>query len=124
MPIQAILFDYDGVLVKSPLIAQQPVQAIEGVRDTLRILQRHWAGKMACVSAAKHTTITKQLKALQLLDYFAPYIFSGTDTPRNKPHPDVYLRAIKALGIPAEHSAIIEDSSIGIQAGVAAGAVV
>lgn len=124
MPIQAILFDYDGVLVKSPLSAQQPVQAIEGVQDTLRILQPYWAGKMACVSAAKYNTITKQLKLLHLLDYFAPHIYSGADTPRNKPHPDVYIRAIKALGIPARHSAVIEDSSIGIRAAVAAGAVV
>ena len=38
-----------------------------------------------------------------------------------KPHPDVYLAAIKAHNLNKEETLIIEDSSVGVRAGVAAG---
>ena len=38
-----------------------------------------------------------------------------------KPEPDIYLRAVKDWGINKEETIIIEDSVIGIQAGVASG---
>lgn len=124
MPIHALLFDCDGVLVDSSLTPKKPVTPVAGVHDALSILHARWGGKMACVSAARLEEIYRQLRAVKLQKYFAPYVFSGADTPRNKPHPDVYLKAIAALGVDARHSAVIEDSRIGIQAAVAAGAVV
>lgn len=124
MPIHALLFDCDGVLVHSSLTTPKLVTPIAGVQETLSILNSRWGGKMACVSAARREEIYRQLRAVGLQKYFEPYIFSGVDTPRNKPHPDVYLKAMAALGVEARHSAIIEDSHIGIQAAVAAGAVV
>jgi beta-phosphoglucomutase-like phosphatase (HAD superfamily) len=44
--------------------------------------------------------------------------------PRSKPHPDVYLAAASALGVDPRRCAVVEDTTTGIAAGVAAGATV
>ncbi len=40
---------------------------------------------------------------------------------RSKPHPDVFLRAAKELGILVEECLVLEDSIAGVEAGKAAG---
>jgi beta-phosphoglucomutase-like phosphatase (HAD superfamily) len=40
---------------------------------------------------------------------------------RGKPHPDIFLHAAAMLGAAPEACAVIEDSPVGVQAGVAAG---
>ena len=37
-----------------------------------------------------------------------------------KPNPDIYLKAVEVAGINAKETIIIEDSVVGIQAGIAA----
>jgi beta-phosphoglucomutase-like phosphatase (HAD superfamily) len=59
-----------------------------------------------------------------LLDYFAGRIFSGHEMARSKPFPDVYLAAAAALAASPQRCAVVEDSLIGVTAGVAAGATV
>ena len=44
--------------------------------------------------------------------------------PRSKPHPDVYLAAAAHLQIDPSRCLVIEDTTVGITAGVAAGATV
>jgi beta-phosphoglucomutase-like phosphatase (HAD superfamily) len=44
--------------------------------------------------------------------------------PRSKPAPDVYLAAAAALGVDPKHCAVVEDSTTGATAGVAAGCTV
>ena len=48
-------------------------------------------------------------------------IFSFDMVKEPKPHPDVYLTAIKVHNLIKEETLIIEDSSVGVKAGVAAG---
>jgi sugar-phosphatase len=45
-------------------------------------------------------------------------------TPRGKPHPDPYLAAARALGVPPGDCLVIEDAPAGVEAGRAAGATV
>ena len=52
------------------------------------------------------------------------YTVSFDDGVREKPHPDVYLRAMEALGVKPEETAVVEDSVNGIRAGKASGAYV
>ena len=40
---------------------------------------------------------------------------------RGKPHPDIFLQAAETLGAEPASCAVIEDSPVGVQAGVAAG---
>ena len=46
---------------------------------------------------------------------------SSDETPRGKPHPDVYLLAAKRLGVPAQDCVAIEDSTNGLRSAAAAG---
>lgn len=48
-------------------------------------------------------------------------VVAGTDVPRTKPAPDVYLRAVQELGVTGEKCIAIEDSATGITAAKAAG---
>lgn len=56
--------------------------------------------------------------------FFNGQLFSGTDTERNKPYPDVYLAAAQALNVDIKDCAIIEDSITGVTAGFSSGATV
>jgi beta-phosphoglucomutase-like phosphatase (HAD superfamily) len=64
------------------------------------------------------------LQKLGLLQWFDGRIFSGQETARNKPHPDVYLAAAHALKVNPSRCAVIEDTVTGARAGIAAGATV
>jgi beta-phosphoglucomutase-like phosphatase (HAD superfamily) len=44
--------------------------------------------------------------------------------PRSKPYPDVYLAAAQGLGVMPERCVVVEDTTTGVTAGVAAGSVV
>lgn len=49
-------------------------------------------------------------------------LLSWEDVANHKPAPDVYLQSAKNVGVPIENCIIFEDSTSGIQAGLASGA--
>ena len=60
------------------------------------------------------------LQGLDLADQFDQII--GADQVRNpKPDPEIYLLAAQKLGVPPEDCLVLEDSTNGVRAGVAAG---
>ena len=103
---------------------RQKLVPVPGIIPTLQSVQAHWGARMACASASEYHKLHLQLEMTGLLGFFDDRIFSGGDVPRNKPYPDVYLKAMSSLGCTPEHCLIIEDSVTGIQAGVASGATV
>lgn len=103
---------------------QKHLVATPGIHDCLKQTTKIWPEKIACVSAAERSKINLQLHKVGLTDFFHGAIFSGTETPRNKPYPDVYLKAAQSLQADPSRCAIIEDSITGVTAGVAAGAIV
>jgi beta-phosphoglucomutase-like phosphatase (HAD superfamily) len=56
--------------------------------------------------------------------FFEGRIFSGHEMPRSKPFPDVYLAAAAHLQVDPARCLVLEDTPVGIAAGVAAGATV
>lgn len=100
------------------------VEAVPGIADVLRQLHGALQGRIACASGADRGKIELMLGKVGLRDIFAGRIFSGYEVPRSKPWPDVYLAAADALGVAPARCAVIEDSVIGAQAGLAAGATV
>jgi HAD superfamily hydrolase (TIGR01509 family) len=48
-------------------------------------------------------------------------LVTGDDVGQLKPDPEVYLRALRALRIPAEHALAVEDSAVGLRAASRAG---
>jgi HAD superfamily hydrolase (TIGR01509 family) len=55
-----------------------------------------------------------------LLQRFA-FILTADDVTHGKPHPEIYEKAVTRLSLPALEIAVIEDSSAGLQAALAAG---
>jgi HAD superfamily hydrolase (TIGR01509 family) len=100
------------------------LQAVPNIHLAVKRLHATTGGRIAVASGADHGKVMLQLSKVGLLDYFAGRTFSGMEQVRNKPHPDVYLAAAKALGVPIERCAVIEDTPNGARAGLAAGAIV
>ena len=51
-------------------------------------------------------------------------MFSASQVERGKPHPDIFLFAARQMGLDARDALVIEDSTGGVQAAVAAGSTV
>ncbi|SMG56494.1 HAD family hydrolase [Paraburkholderia susongensis] len=100
------------------------LQAIDGAPAAVRALHRTLDGRIAVASGADRVKVELQLAKAGILDCFAGRIYSGHETPRSKPFPDVYLAAAAGLGVDPKRCAVIEDTVTGATAGVAAGATV
>jgi HAD superfamily hydrolase (TIGR01509 family) len=97
---------------------------IPGAVAAVTEIDRVYRGNLACASGADRHKVELQLAKVGLDGVFAGKIFSGMETPRSKPAPDVYLAAAAALGVDPARAAVIEDTPTGVRAGVAAGATV
>ena len=61
------------------------------------------------------------LSVLGMEAEFGDHVFSADMVARGKPHPDIFLFAAAKLGVSPERCLVIEDSTGGIKAAVAAG---
>jgi HAD superfamily hydrolase (TIGR01509 family) len=89
------------------LILQQPV--LPGVLDYLDDARRLGL-RLAVASSSPHSWVDTHLTRLGLADRFDALI-CGDDVPpgRTKPHPDLFLKALDALGVKAEQAIVFED---------------
>jgi HAD superfamily hydrolase (TIGR01509 family) len=76
---------------------------------------------IAVASNAPLAQTTLSLEVTGLLPHFASRVFSAHDVGSWKPEPGLFLHAAAALGVEASRCAVIEDSVVGIEAGLAAG---
>lgn len=97
---------------------------IAGAAQAVRAAHRACGGRIACASGADAGKLRLELGKLQLAPWFEGRVFSGHDMPRNKPFPDVYLAAARALNVPPARCLVIDDTPTGVRAGKAAGATV
>jgi HAD superfamily hydrolase (TIGR01509 family) len=87
---------------------------IHGCLDALR-------GVAVCVaSSSSPGMLAHLLGQANLMDRFAPNIFSAAEVQRGKPAPDLFLWAAQRMGIAPERCIVIEDSVAGITAANAA----
>lgn len=70
-------------------------------------------------SSSARSEIQRMLRSNDLEAAF-DYVISGEELAESKPNPEIYLKAIKALG--CDQSIAVEDSPLGIKAGKASGA--
>ncbi|WP_298213670.1 HAD family phosphatase [Acidovorax sp.] len=98
--------------------------AIEHIHPAIERVYAHQGGRIACASGADRFKVEMQLTKVGLMPFFEGRIFSGHEVPQTKPAPDVYLAAATALQADPARCAVVEDSAIGVRAGVAAGATV
>ena len=95
-----------------------------GAQEAVMAARAHTQDCIACASGADRFKVELQLRKVGLLPHFEGRIFSGHETPRSKPAPDVYLAAMAHLGVAPDQCLVIEDTAPGATAGLAAGATV
>jgi len=100
------------------------ITAIDGIHDAVRHVHERCEGRIAVASGADRFKVEMMLQRVGLMEFFEGRIFSGHEMPRSKPHPDVYLAAAAHLQINPARCLVVEDTPVGITAGVAAGATV
>jgi HAD superfamily hydrolase (TIGR01509 family) len=114
--------DRDAVRAKQEARKVELVAALEmmaGVRDYLRDARRLGL-KVALASSASEAYIWGHLNRLALRDAF-DVVVCRDHVARGKPFPDLYLRAVRDLGVTAVEAIAFEDSRNGIAAAKAAG---
>jgi HAD superfamily hydrolase (TIGR01509 family) len=92
---------------------------LDGVETCLRDATRLGLG-LAVASSATRDWVVPHLERHGLLHYFQS-IRCCEDVPRAKPHPDLFLAAVGALGVKPEEAVAFEDSPNGIRAAKRAG---
>ena len=94
-------------------------QLIDGVLDL--IIDYNANGlKLVLASSASMMTINKIFNRFNLDQYFIAKL-SGADLKASKPHPEIFIKAAKASKFKKEECLVIEDSTNGIEAAIAAG---
>jgi HAD superfamily hydrolase (TIGR01509 family) len=91
---------------------------MDGAVETVRRLAEPY--RLGLASSSNRPLIDAVLAATGLGELFDATV-SSEEVPRGKPAPDVYLEALRRLGVPAARAAAVEDSANGIRAAHAAG---
>ena len=90
---------------------------VDGIREALDRISTP-----RCVaSSGDHEKIRRNLSLTGLAGYFGDRIFSASDVARSKPAPDLFLHAASQLGVNPSRCAVVEDSTFGVEAALAAG---
>lgn len=76
--------------------------------------------RMAVASSSPRRVVERSLAAAGF-DGGLGLVVGGDEVARTKPAPDVYLRAVEVLGLPAGSCVAVEDSVAGVEAAVEAG---
>lgn len=76
--------------------------------------------RIALATSSSHEIVHAVLKKLRMGHYFE-VICSADDERYGKPHPAVYLSALRKLGLTASQCIVIEDSQSGYRAALSAG---
>jgi beta-phosphoglucomutase-like phosphatase (HAD superfamily) len=76
--------------------------------------------RLALASSSAPPIIAATLAGLSLSDMFE-FAVSGHDVERGKPAPDIFIEAVRRLGLRREACLVVEDSFNGLSAATAAG---
>ncbi len=76
--------------------------------------------QVAVCSNAIRDSVELMLRRAALLDYFE-FIISNEEVCHAKPHPEIYRKALKRLGLSPDEVVVVEDAPHGIEAANAAG---
>jgi HAD superfamily hydrolase (TIGR01509 family) len=97
---------------------REHLPALPGAKEAVERLAARW--RLGLASSSNRELIDLALELLGVKQFFAVTV-SSEEVARGKPAPDVYLEAVRRLGVEPAHAAAVEDSSNGILAAKAAG---
>ncbi|OKH52777.1 sugar transferase [Scytonema sp. HK-05] len=92
----------------------RPVDGIEAALDNINL-------PICVASSGPVEKIKLALRVTNLLPRFEGRIFSSYEIGSWKPAPDIFLYAAKNMGVQATSCTVVEDSVLGVRAGVAGG---
>ena len=102
---------------RTAIALSKNLKAVDGITEVLNELRIPY-----CVaSSGTHEKMQMTLGITNLLSYFEGKIFSVTEVQRGKPYPDVFLYAAERMGVQPDNCVVVEDTPIGVRAGLAAG---
>jgi HAD superfamily hydrolase (TIGR01509 family) len=107
----------DELLRRRDASVRERLRAMEGAVELLE-------GLSTPVAVASNAPLPQTLVSLEvtgLLEYFGPHVYSAHEVGSWKPHPGLFLHAAAKLGVPPSQCAVVEDSQLGAEAGLAAG---
>ncbi len=95
----------------------QDLKPVAGIHDALAAIDLPY-----CVaSSGDNEKMRMTLGITRLLEKFEGRLFPVTEVACGKPCPGVFLYAAERMGAKPERTAVIEDSAIGVTAGIGAG---
>jgi beta-phosphoglucomutase len=103
---------YREILLRNVPVMDGAVQLIDSLKKAGFVL--------AAGSSAPPANVKLSLEKLGRVESFAAVV-TGADVTRGKPHPEVFLFAAERAGVAPRNCAVIEDSTAGVTAAVAAG---
>ena len=91
----------------------QPVEGASRLIESLRI-------PFCVASSGPRKKIEENLRTTGLYTHFVGKIFSAYEVKSWKPDPDLFLAAARHFGVAAQDCVVVEDSYVGVSAGIAA----
>jgi HAD superfamily hydrolase (TIGR01509 family) len=99
---------------------ERELQPVPGVLTAIHALRA--AGvELAVGSQGSHQKMQLTLSVTGLLPFFEGRIFSASQVAHPKPAPDLFLLAASTLGVAPAQTVVVEDSTRGVKAALAAG---
>ena len=96
---------------------ENEVKPVAGIAEALDRIDHDFC--VASSGAPEKIRLTLGLTGL--LERFEGRIFSAVEVERGKPHPDLFLHAARTLGHEPGRCAVVEDTTVGVEAARAAG---
>lgn len=100
-------------------LAATDLQPVPGVLDFVKRLEAAHI-TFAVGSSGPRENVNLALSLLGIKDRVTAVV-TGSDISHGKPHPEVFLKAVAGLGLPAANCVVFEDATVGVQAALAAG---
>lgn len=93
------------------------LKPMQGIEMLIKLIEN----PICVASNSSHQRLERSLGKTSIWSHFGPHIYSSEDVARPKPAPDLVLHCLSQFNALSEKSVMIDDSSHGIQAALAAG---
>ncbi|MFJ9847125.1 HAD-IA family hydrolase [Kitasatospora sp. NPDC101155] len=108
MRIMGLPLEMEGPFVRESYRMAEQVQVYDGIVDVLRTLNERGL-RLAVATGKSGERARSLLDVLGLLPYFA-HVIGSDEVSRPKPAPDIVLRALELLDVPADQAVMIGDA--------------
>lgn len=99
---------------------REALQPMPGVHEALDAIRR--AGIPFCLATSSNPQrLAVSLEVTELSEHFAGCCFTASEVKAGKPAPDLFLHVAARMGAEPQRCLVIEDSEMGVRAGLAAG---